>query len=91
MNDPIFLNRNYLLQVREAAKTPSAEIETGLPPSLLRRISSLTSAEIEQVAKSLPVLGFTLRLDEAAFDRLLDSKMNKPGSGASYTMSVLTR
>lgn len=91
MQDATFLNRNFMLQAREAAKEPWGQLSTGLSPAMLKRIGEMTNAEIEQVAQLLPVSMFTLRLDTAAFDRVLEMSKTKPAAAASYMTSVLAK
>lgn len=91
MQDAAILNRNFLLQAREAAKKPEGGLTTGLSPTMLKRIGDMTNAEIEQVSQLLPMSMFTLRVEPAAFERVLETSKTKPGAAASYLVSALAR
>lgn len=91
MQDAASLNRNFLLQAREAAKEPAGELITGLSPEMLKRIGDMTNAEIEQAAMLLPVSMFTLRMDRSVFERVLEMSKTKPAAAASYLTSVLSK
>ncbi|QPS78311.1 MULTISPECIES: hypothetical protein [Delftia] len=91
MQDAAILNRNFLLQAREAAKKPEGGLTTGLSPTMLKRIGDMTNAEIEQFSQLLPITMFTLRVDTAALDRILETSKTKPVAAASYLVSALAR
>ena len=91
MQDAAILNRNFLLQAREAAKKPEGGLTTGLSPTMLKRIGDMTNAEIEQFSQLRPITMFTLRVDPAALDRILETSKTKPAAAASYLGSALAR
>ena len=86
MKDVASINRNFLLQAREAAKKPEGLLLTGVAPSMLKRISELSVDDIESLATTLPVSAFSIRFNEAELDRILATQ--RPGL---YAVSVLSQ
>ncbi len=91
MHEAAILNRNFLLQAREAAKKPEGGLTTGLSPSMLKRIGEMSNSEIEQVSQLLPLAIFTIRVETDAFERVLETSKTKPGAAASYLVSALAK
>ena len=86
MKDVASINRNFLLQAREAAKKPEGQLLTGVAPSMLKRISELSVDDIESLATTLPVSVFLFRFNEVELDRILATQ--RPGL---YAVSVLSQ
>ena len=86
MKDVASINRNFLLQAREAAKKPEGQLLTGVAPSMLKRSSEFSVVHIESLASTFPVSAITIRLTEAELDRILATQ--RPGL---YAVSVLSQ
>lgn len=71
MNDIISVNRQFLIMAREAARTKSGEIVTGLSRPVLDKLASLSLDQIEEVAQGTGVSLINIRLNEAELDRLI--------------------
>jgi hypothetical protein len=89
MGDVVSITRAFLIMAREAARAGKdcAQIATGLSPQTLERIAAMTIDEIEELAQSMGGVSLiTLRLDDAALDRLASLP---PSARGAYAVSVL--
>ena len=71
MNDIISINRQFLNMAREASKSKSGEILTGLSRPMLDWIGKMSLEQIESLSKDIGVSAINLRLSETEMDRLL--------------------
>ncbi|MBK6593620.1 MAG: hypothetical protein IPG23_13225 [Burkholderiales bacterium] len=70
--DILKINRQLLLLTRQLAQDgDAAELMTGLPRSVIEKISTLDMDEIDELAETVGVSLYTLRLSDPAFSRLL--------------------
>lgn len=70
--DILKINRQLLLLTRQLAHDgDAAELMTGLPRSVIDRIATLDMDEIDELAETVGVSLYTLRLSDPAFSRLL--------------------
>lgn len=85
MNDIISINRQFLIMAREASKSRSAEVLTGLSRGVLDKLGQMSLEEIEAMARDLGISVISMRLNEAEMERLLALQgMQK----AAYSMSI---
>lgn len=77
MNDIVSINRQFLIMAREAARTKSGEVVTGLSRPLLDKLASLSLDQIEEVAQGTGVSLINIRLNEAELDRLIKLRGNQ--------------
>ena len=85
--DVLKINRQFLMLARQASSDPeAAELMTGVPKSLIDKIAMLDMDEIDEIAASLGVSLFTIRLSDVTFSRLL--KM-PPGARSTYAEATL--
>ena len=85
MNDIISINRQFLTMAREASKSRSGEVLTGLSRGVLDRLAQLSLDEIEAMARDIGISAISLRLSETEMDRLLALQGLQK---AAYTMAV---
>jgi len=70
--DILKINRQLLLLTRQMAQdTEAAELMTGLPKTVIEKIATLDMDEIDDLAETVGVSLYTLRLNAPAFTRLL--------------------
>lgn len=70
--DILKINRQLLLLTRQMARdTEAAELMTGLPKTVIEKIATLDMDEIDDLAETVGVSLYTLRLNDPAFSRLL--------------------
>lgn len=70
--DILKINRQLLLLTRQMAQdTEAAELMTGLPKTVIEKIATLDMDEIDDLAETVGVSLYTLRLNDPAFARLL--------------------
>ncbi len=70
--DILKINRQLLLLTRQMAQdTEAAELMTGLPKTVIEKIATLDMDEIDELAETVGVSLYTLRLNDPAFTRLL--------------------
>ena len=74
MNDIISINRQFLIMAREASKSKSGEIMTGLSRNALDRIAQMTLDEIDAMARDIGISVISIRLTETEMDRLLSPR-----------------
>lgn len=84
--DLIVVNRGFLLMARGVAKSPAAELLTGMSRAVLDRLSRLSVEEIEGLAKSIRVSLMTFRLSGDELERLIELK---PEQRADYALSCV--
>lgn len=71
--DILKINRQLLLLTRQMAHDmDAAELMTGLPKSVIKKIATLDMDEIEELAETVGVSLYTLRFSDPAFSRLLE-------------------
>jgi flagellar transcriptional activator FlhD len=85
MNDIISINRQFLIMAREASKSRSGEVLTGLSRGVLDRLAQMSLDEIESMARDIGISAISLRLTETEMDRLLALQGLQK---AAYTMSI---
>jgi flagellar transcriptional activator FlhD len=85
MNDIISINRQFLIMAREASKSRSGEIMTGLSRTALDRIAQMTLDEIDAMARDIGISVISIRLTESEMDRLLSLQGLQK---AAYSISV---
>lgn len=70
--DILKINRQLLLLTRQMAQdAEAAELMTGLPKAVVEKIATLDMDEIDDLAETVGVSLYTLRLNDPAFTRLL--------------------
>ncbi|MBV7542129.1 hypothetical protein [Acidovorax sp. sic0104] len=89
MKDVISLNRAFLLLSRSAASDNSGTLVTGMTSAEQDFFKGLSVEQIEKLAASLPVSGFTLRFDVDHLKRMVETP--RQGINPQYAMSLLTR
>ncbi|MFH1869291.1 MAG: hypothetical protein ABIK82_19500 [Pseudomonadota bacterium] len=85
MNDIISINRQFLIMAREASKSRSGEIMTGLSRTVLDRIAQMTLDEIDAMARDIGISVISVRLTESEMDRLLSLQGLQK---AAYSISI---
>ena len=85
MNDIISINRQFLIMAREASKSRSGEVLTGLSRGVLDRLAKMTLDEIEAMARDVGISAISLRLNETEMERLLALQGLQK---AAYTMAI---
>ncbi|MDO9227331.1 MAG: hypothetical protein Q8M09_11770 [Pseudomonadota bacterium] len=85
MNDIVSINRLFLIMAREAAKTKSGEVITGLSRPVLDRLGRLSLVELEELAQGAGLSLISFRLNEAELDRLV---VLQDGQRSAYALSV---
>ena len=85
MNDIISINRQFLIMAREASKSRSGEIMTGLSRTALDRIAQMTLDEIDAMARDIGISVISVRLTESEMDRLLSLQGLQK---AAYSISI---
>jgi hypothetical protein len=76
----------FLIMARDAARSKSGEIQTGLPRYFLDRVSTMTIGELAVVAENSPTSIFSLRLSEGEMNRLFAIAEEKR---PAYQVSVI--
>ena len=89
MNDIISINRQFLTMAREAAKSKSEEIVTGLSRPVLDKLAGLSLDQIEGIAQGAAVSLISLRLTEAELNRLV-SLQNSQRTAYSLAVAAST-
>lgn len=85
MNDIISINRQFLIMAREASKSKSGEVMTGLSRAVLDRLAQMSLEEIESMARDMGISAISVRLTESEIDRLLSLKGQQK---AAYSLSI---
>ena len=85
MIDIISINRQFLIMAREASKSRSGEIMTGLSRTTLDRIAQMTLDEIDAMARDIGISAISVRLTETEMDRLLSLQGLQK---AAYSISI---
>ena len=84
--DVLKINRQFLLLTRQLAQYgTAAELMTGLPRSVIERIASLYMDEIEELAETIVVSLYTLRLTDQTFNRLVQMPRGAKSAYAEAT------
>lgn len=86
MNDIISINRQFLTMARDAAKSKSGEIITGLSRPVLDKLANMSLDQIEGIAQETGVSLISFRLTEAELNRLLSLQK---GQQAAYSLAVI--
>ena len=86
MNDIISINRQFLTMARQAAKSTSGEIITGLSRPVLDKLAGLTLDQIEGIAQGTAVSLISLRLTEAELNRLVSLQNSQR---TAYSLAVV--
>lgn len=86
MQDIVSINRQFLIMAREAASSPSGEIITGLSRQVLDKLSKLSLAQIEEIAKGVGVSLISFRLSEDELDRLTSLQKSQK---TAYSLAVI--
>lgn len=86
MSDIISINRQFLTMAREASQSMSGEILTGLPRSVLDKLSKLTLDQIDDIAQAASVSLICLRLTETELQRLMSLRSRRQ---AAYALAVV--
>lgn len=86
MNDIISINRQFLIMAREAAKSGSGELLTGLSRPMLDRLAGMTLEQIEGLAKGAGVSLISIRLNDAELNRLCSLHETQK---AAYAIAVV--
>ena len=86
MNDIISINRQFLTMAREAAKSKSGEVVTGLPRPVLDKLAKLSLDQIEGIAQEAAVSLISFRLTEVELHRLI---LLQNGQKAAYSLAVV--
>ncbi len=90
--DLLKINRQFLLLTRQLAQDgTAAELMTGLPRSVIERIASLDMEEIEELAETIGISLYTLRLSDPAFNRLLQMPRDAKSTYAEATLAGKSR
>ena len=85
--DLLKINRQFLLLTRQLARDgKAAEIMTGLPRSVIERIANLDMDQIEELAETIGISLYTLRLSDPAFNRLLQMPRDAKSTYAAATL-----
>lgn len=85
--DLLKINRQFLLLTRQLARDgTAAELMTGLPRSVIERIASLDMDEIEELAETIGISLYTLRLTDPAFNRLMQMPREAKSAYAEATL-----
>lgn len=85
--DILKINRQFLLLTRQLAMDgTAAELMTGLPRSVIDRIASLDMDEIDELAETIGVSLYTIRLTDPALNRLIQMPRNAKSSYAEATL-----
>ena len=88
MKDIFSINYQYLIMARDAAKSNSGELLSGIPRSILDKLSEMSVEEIGELAQSAGVSLLGIRLSESEMIQL----MNMPKSyRTTYVVSRPTR
>ena len=86
MNDIISINRQFLTMAREAAKSKSGEVVTGLSRPVLDKLAGLSLDQIESIAQGAAVSLISLRLTEAELNRLVSLQNSQR---TAYSLAVM--
>lgn len=86
MNDIISINRQFLTMAREAAKSKSGEIITGLSQPVLDKLANMSLDQIEGIAQETGVSLISFRLTEVELNRLVSLRK---GQQAAYSLAVI--
>lgn len=85
--DLLKINRQFLLLTRQLAQDgTAAELMTGLPRSAIDRIASLDMDEIEELAETIGISLYTLRLSDPALNRLIQMPRDAKSTYAEATL-----
>lgn len=87
MNDIVSINRQFLIVARDAAKSGSGEIITGLSRPVLDKLAVLSLDQIEAIAKDVAVSLISFRLSEAELNRLMSLQQRQR---AAYSLAVMS-
>jgi len=85
MNDIISINRQFLTMAREASKSKSGEVMTGLSRCVLDRLAQMSLEEIESMARDIGISAISIRLSDTEMERLLSLQGLQK---AAYTVSI---
>lgn len=90
--DILKINRQFLLLTRQLALDgTAAELMTGLSRSVIDRIASLDMDEIEELAETIGISLYTIRLSDPALSRLIQMPSNAKSTYAKATLSGNSR
>lgn len=90
--DILKINRQLLLLTRQMAQdTEAAELMTGLPKTVIEKIATLDMDEIDDLAETVGVSLYTLRLNDPAFTRLLQMPREARSTYAEATIAGNSR
>lgn len=90
--DILKINRQLLLLTRQMAQdTEAAELMTGLPKAVIEKIATLDMDEIDDLAETVGVSLYTLRLNDPAFTRLLQMPREARSTYAEAAIAGNTR
>ena len=85
--DILKINRQFLLLTRQLAQDgKAAELMTGLPRSVIDKIANLDMDEIEELAETVGISLYTLRLTDPAFSRLIQMPRDAKSTYAEATL-----
>lgn len=85
--DILKINRQFLLLTRQLAQDgTAAELMTGLPRSVIDKIATLDMDEIEELAETVGVSLYTLRLTDPALSRLIQMPRDAKSTYAKATL-----
>jgi len=85
--DLLKINRQFLLFTRQLAQDgTAAELMTGLPRSAIDRIAALDMDEIEELAETIGISLYTLRLTDPALNRLIQMPRDAKSTYAEATL-----
>jgi len=85
--DLLKINRQFLLLTRQLAQDgTAAELMTGLPRSAIDRIASLDMDEIDELAETIGISLYTLRLSDPALNRLIQMPRDAKSTYAEATL-----
>ena len=85
--DVLKINRQFLLLTRQLALDgTAAELMTGISRPMIDRIASLDMDEIEELAETIVVSLYTLRLTDQTFNRLVQMPRAAKSTYAEATL-----
>ena len=85
--DILKINRQLLLLTRQLAQdSDAAELMTGIPKPVIDKIARLDMDEIDELAETVGVSLYTLRLSDPAFTRLLQMPRAAKSAYAEATL-----
>lgn len=88
MKDTISINRMFLLHARTAASDTSGTLVTGMTREELEFFKDLSLDQIENLATSMPITGFTLRFKVEHLKRMVETP--RQAVNPHYAVSLLS-